>query len=76
MFALLDQRMLTSPEDSVTINTIRGDREFEVEIQPHLNSGLWSVYLEELEMREVQAPTDGRQEAPGATTPNPPSRDE
>jgi len=39
-------RGLTTPNDSVTINPIRGDEEFEVKIQPHLNSGLWSVYIE------------------------------
>ena len=72
MFALLDQRSLTSRDANVTMNTIRGDKETRVEFQPHLNSGLWPVYLEELEMRYEDPPTDGRQEAPGAAKPNPP----
>ena len=67
-------RGLTSASDSFTINTIRGDQEFHLEIQPHLNSGLWPVYLEECDMRFTPPPTDGRQEAPGAhpsPTPDP-----
>ncbi len=60
-------RGLTFDDLSFTMNTIRGDKEFRLEeIQPHLNSGLWPVYLEELEMRYEDPPTDGRQEAPGA----------
>ena len=74
MFALLDHRTLTSLRENVTINPIEGDSESVVQIPPHLNSGLWSVYLEEYEsMRETQPPTDGSQEAPGGTTPNPPT---
>ncbi len=72
MFALLDQRSLTALDENVTINPNRGDQESHLEIQPHLNSGLWPVYLTECEMRFVPPPTDGRQEAPGAATKNPP----
>ncbi len=66
MFGLLVQRRLTSPVQNVTINTIRGDSESVVEIQPHLNSGLWPVYMEQCEMQFVPPPTDGSEEAPGA----------
>jgi len=62
---------LTQAFHSVTINPIRGDKGISIEIQPHLNAGLWPVYLEELEMRYEDAPTDGRQEAPGAVPPKP-----
>ena len=57
---------LTSGGSSVNVNHIRGDTEFHAEIQPHLNSGLWPIYLEECDMRFVPPPTDGREEAPGA----------
>ncbi len=67
--AMLDNRDkaagLTIPNRSVTINPIRGDKEFQLEIQPHLNAGLWPVYLEQ-SMRSLPPPTDGREEAPGA----------
>ena len=76
MFALLDQRRLTFPESSVNINPIRGDQEFMKEIQPHLNVGLWPIYLAECELRYVDPPVDGRQEAPGHAEPNPPISDE
>ncbi len=36
---------LTTPLQNVTINPIEGDKEFHLEIQPHLNAGLWPVYL-------------------------------
>ena len=71
MFALLDQQRLTSPEVSVNVNTIRGDQEFMKEIQPHLNAGLWPVYLRECDFRYVPPPTDGREEAPGGPPRNP-----
>ena len=64
--------VLTSASDFVTINPNRGDKEFQLEIQPHLNSGLWPVYLDML-MRSQLPPSDGRQEAPGAVPPNPPA---
>ncbi len=59
---------------NVTIIPIEGDSEFMKEIQPHLNDGLWPAYLammEQIEMRFTEAPTDGRQEAPGADQPQP-----
>ena len=62
---------LTSASDFVTINTIRGDSESVVEIQPFLEPALWAIYLEESEMRYEAPPTDGRQEAPGAAIPQP-----
>ncbi len=58
-------RFLTTLDENVTINTIRGDSESVVKIPPHLDSGLWPVYLEEMQMRYEPAPTDGRQEAAG-----------
>ena len=64
---------LTRLFKNVTINPIEGDKESRLEIQPHLNSGLWPGYIEECAMRYELPPTDGRQEAPGAATPNPPS---
>ena len=63
---------LTTADRSVTVNTIRGDKETRLEFQPHLNSGLWPIYLAECAMRYEPAPTDGRQEAPGAH-PKPPN---
>ncbi len=65
------QDQLTIPLQNVTINTIRGDKESIVrqndeEIQPHLNSGLWAVYLEEAELRPLPLPEDPeKREAPG-----------
>ena len=67
---LVPRKRLTTLESSVTINPIRGDKETRVEFQPHLNSGLWPVYLTECDMRYVEPPTDGRQEAPGALPQN------
>jgi len=53
---------------------IRGDKGISNEIQPHLNSGLWAVYLEDTRMNEMK-PTPpeeiGPREAPGAR-PKPP----
>ena len=63
-------RSLTTRSGFVTINPIRGDKETRVEFQPYLNSGLWPVYLTECDMRYVEPPTDGRQEAPGALPQN------
>ncbi len=60
---------LTRLVKNVTINPIRGDQEFMKEIQPHLNAGLWPVYLAQAtrdELRPVDPPTDGTEEAPGA----------
>ena len=61
---------------NVTINPIEGDQEFMKEIQPHLNAGLWPVYLAQAasleELRPVDPPTDGTEEAPGAH-PKPPA---
>ncbi len=51
-------RGLTPPLDFVNLNTIRGDKEIAVEFQPHLNSGLWSVYLEDCAMRYEEPPQD------------------
>ena len=63
---------LTSSRKKFTINPIEGDKEFQLEIQPHLNAGLWPVYLEMAEMQWNEPPTDGREEAPGGPTPNTP----
>ena len=59
---------LTRLFKNVTINPIEGDQEFMKEIQPHLNAGLWPVYLAqaEREMTFTPPPTDGTEEAPGA----------
>ena len=65
-----NSRRLTSGDCSVTINPNRGDKETRPEFQPHLNEGLWAVYLEEFSMRDEPPPTDGREEAPGARPPN------
>ena len=65
-------RGLTFDDQSFTINTIRGDSESVVEIQPHLNAGLWPVYLEQCDMQYRPPPSDGTQEAPGAHPQNPP----
>ena len=65
-------RGLTFGDRSFTINTIRGDSDFVVENQPHLNEGLWAVYLAESEMIVNKPPTDGREVAPGAHPKPPP----
>ncbi len=74
-FDLLDQRTLTAPMKNVTITTMKGDSESEVEIQPHLNSGLWPIYLEMCDMLFEQPPRDGTEQAPGNApqTPNVPT---
>ncbi len=66
---------LTRLFKNVTINPIEGDQEFMKEIQPHLNTGLWPVYLAqaERELKPIEPPTDGREEAPGAH-PQPPAK--
>jgi len=57
---------LTCSSRSVTINPIEGDKEFPLEIQPHLNAGLWPVYLEMSDMRFVPPPVEReKREAPG-----------
>ncbi len=63
-------RGLTFDDQSFTIKPIRGDKEFVVKIQPHLEPALWAIYLEESVMRYERPPTDGRQEAPGGPTPS------
>ena len=74
-FGLLDQLRLTAPVKNVTITTMKGDSESEVEIQPHLNSGLWPIYLEMCDMLFEQPPRDGTEQAPGNApqTPNVPT---
>ena len=59
---------LTRLFKNVTINPIEGDQESMKEIQPHLNAGLWPVYLAQAEREVVWVPppTDGTEEAPGA----------
>ena len=37
---------LTTPFQNVTINPNRGDKETRLEFQPHLNSGLWRIYID------------------------------
>jgi len=69
---LLSAEGLTTPFQNVTINPNRGDQEFMKEIQPHLNVGLWPIYLAQCELEFHLPPIDGTQEAPGATAPNPP----
>ena len=73
MLPLLDQRSLTAPRKNVTINTIRGDTEFTMEIQPHLNTGLWPVYLAQADsMRPLPLPEDPeKREAPDGNIPKP-----
>jgi len=66
---------LTRSFQNVTINPNRGDKETQIEFQPHLNAGLWPGYLEQCEMefmKENIPPSDGPLEAPGAVPPNPP----
>ena len=65
-------RGLTFEDQSFTINTIRGDSESVVEIQPHLNSGLWPVYLEMCEMQYNLPPRDGTEVGPGNAPQTPP----
>ena len=62
-------RGLTFEQQSFTINTIRGDSDSVVKNQPHLDEGLWPVYLTECDMRFVPPPTDGREKAPGGNPP-------
>ena len=57
---------LTMPLQNVNVKPIRGDQEFMKEIQPHLNAGLWPVYLAQADARWEDPPSDGREEAPGA----------
>ncbi len=56
---------LTRLFKNVTINPIEGDKETRLEFQPHLNAGLWPVYLEQCDMQFVPPPTDGSEESPG-----------
>ncbi len=67
ILSLLVKRKLTPTNKNVTVNPIRGDQEFMKEIQPHLNDDLWPIYLEQAdrELRPVDPPTDGSEEAPG-----------
>ena len=64
---------LTSASEFVTVSTIRGDADSRpIENQPHLNSGLWPVYLEEADMRyEPVDRDDPKSEAPGGPRPQP-----
>ncbi len=60
---------LTSPRNFVNVNHIRGDTQTRFEFEPHFEPELWASHLEEMQMRYEDAPTDGRQEAPGAKPP-------
>jgi len=69
-----DRAGLTTPFQNVTINPIEGDQVFmTLEKQPHLNAGLWSVYLAQADLRELPLPEDPeKREAPGdANKPTP-----
>ena len=61
---------LTRLFKSVTINPIEGDKLLLSAVkQPHLEPALWAIYLEQAmrnEMRPVDPPADGTEEAPGA----------
>ncbi len=59
---------LTTPLQNVTINSMKGDKVFmPLEKQPHLNSGLWPIYLAQADsLRPLPLPEDPeKREAPG-----------